>query len=646
MPRTRDRADALDVLGQTPQSRLDSAPYWPRRLLHMPTMCSHKRKRHDAFGPGFFGSRTRRPPYATLSYTWGRYITTSTGASSDSTNLVKNIPWKIPSVNPEHFVAEDLSQVIQTIHKITGLEYLWIDIACIKTEWAPDTQLGREVSMQQDIFRNSAASFVWLSETSASCLTAISTATTESLPQEDIFNADHTRMVNQLRRIIEDPWFTSLWTLPEGAVQPGAILLSQHGYPAVVGIDSSALRHRKESVSVQIDFGDRNTIAMKKVEPRDLARPHTESSSMAQFLSLRDLARLLRTVSLKLPAHSFGDFRETAKLSGLLSLEPFNVLSLYFSAQHRHRGNSDPRFRLRFINKQIFRFPSAPNEAEVLEMEDHFASQLLRRNFVASQLFTRRTEVKKDRMWYLTPDCEIPALDLFTTCFNTFKVLYSVMRESFSDIDHMGELAFRCLDQNGKSHGLRAIFTTCFGALKGLFKIRPELDRSPPNFEFEGPSRPLRDLACLWLDQPETTQYRLLGLSLDECRLPRADGSVRYLPCMVSFPVQATGGFTVSKTEQNEHISEFLNLTCDTESRMLAIALGRGSEPRIGLVVGLILLRRQSKTSEDSWQRSGICFWSFKLDVGDEFESDCRGTSIMNLPGGDWENLRVRAGYC
>lgn len=157
---------------------------WPDRLLHVPTMTSHKGEYRD--GQRFFG-KTPNPRYNIISYTWGSY---RDDEENSPTINVHGLPWKVPSIKPSHFTADQFHNAIK--HAAHGVlkqpcDWLWVDIACIpqedraiakhkdhrqdghneneeKRRLEDELRLlnAQEVGRQVAIFKRAEESFVWL----------------------------------------------------------------------------------------------------------------------------------------------------------------------------------------------------------------------------------------------------------------------------------------------------------------------------------------------------------------------------------------------------------------------------------------------------------------------------------------------------
>ncbi|KAF2727374.1 hypothetical protein EJ04DRAFT_595242 [Polyplosphaeria fusca] len=236
-----------ELFSQTREEKL-----WPRRLLHRPTMTSVEREgEHTYLG-------IEKPKYNILSYTWGRYANTS-GVSLD----IKNVGWDIPSIKPERFTVDEFERVIDIV--ANGKDFIWLDIACIdqKNYALKMDEIGR----QAGIFLNADEAFIWLHgsttnqlqeqfdqffrltarlEGEAEEIVDVGEGTLVAINWEpdrssepDIDEGpfiphcmkDH-KWVNDMQmataQILDDKWFSSLWTLQEASLRPEASFVSKN----------------------------------------------------------------------------------------------------------------------------------------------------------------------------------------------------------------------------------------------------------------------------------------------------------------------------------------------------------------------------------------------------------------------------------
>jgi len=139
----------------------DDSCDWPRRLLHVETMVSYLWQPGNKYGDHI------EPPYNALSYTWGRWELKD-GENPDVNALhIKDIPWKVPRIDPAHFTADKLLSTIRvatiqnTSSNVTPVNFVWLDIACI--DQAQDLEENTsEVGRQAKISKKSANVFAWL----------------------------------------------------------------------------------------------------------------------------------------------------------------------------------------------------------------------------------------------------------------------------------------------------------------------------------------------------------------------------------------------------------------------------------------------------------------------------------------------------
>ncbi|KAJ4391873.1 hypothetical protein N0V93_005493 [Gnomoniopsis smithogilvyi] len=231
---------------------------WPDRLLHVPSMTSYKCEIIE--GP-HGGTSARygewlQPRYYALSYTWGRWELDEHESPEVKALPVKNIPWAVPRINPARFTATQFEQVLQNITANTVRipeatswatpEFVWLDVACI--DQRPGSPLkAQEIGRQAVIFRGAEAVFVWLHcieptmlyETLGGLYNANSDAVFLRSPRSDgikkrgeVLRGDEAFLsaaVTSLGSLLEDPWFSSLWTLQEAFLCPSSGFVAKDG---------------------------------------------------------------------------------------------------------------------------------------------------------------------------------------------------------------------------------------------------------------------------------------------------------------------------------------------------------------------------------------------------------------------------------
>lgn len=193
---------------------------WPHRLLHIPSMTSREWKPGNVYG------QDTEPSYSILSYTWGRYEV------PDGPRLhIKGIDWQVPSINVNHFTVASLSRLLEQV--MLQDEYIWIDIACIDQKREKDKM--EEIGRQASIFKGARQAYIWLNKYEPETL---------SQHMQNLMRCGYNfaqggvdtlqsaeEMVGSISHIIQDPWFSSLWTLQESVLQRHAILLDKRGEP-------------------------------------------------------------------------------------------------------------------------------------------------------------------------------------------------------------------------------------------------------------------------------------------------------------------------------------------------------------------------------------------------------------------------------
>ena len=252
---------------------LGVAKGWPCRLLHIPSMTSMERKAGNIYG------QDKEPSYSILSYTWGRYEV------AEGPRLeVSGIDWRIPSIKEECFTVADLQHLLYQISLLDA--YVWIDIACIdqKREKAKMEEVGRQAS----IFKVARHAYVWLHryeprviqqhmQKLMQCTFDFAHGNTSAL-QAAI------AMEDSVYKVLQDFWFSSLWTLQESVLQRHALLLNKRGEPIICHGPWTG-----ESPNVQLlDVSGACGIAKLAIDQATLAEGST-SPHIARLQSLRSV---------------------------------------------------------------------------------------------------------------------------------------------------------------------------------------------------------------------------------------------------------------------------------------------------------------------------------------------------------------------
>lgn len=202
------------------------------------------------------------PPYATISYTWGRWRLPHNHYSPHPALAVTGITWRVPPVDPTLFTVDEFGAVLNEISRLATVDYVWLDVACIDQNDGSiegTTEIGR----QAKIFKTAKESFIWLvgssdqdPEQSPKALfdkliatsrlaagpisgdsnSSENNSTKGRVEAAELYKAiqvsNHPWIMNTslcVGSIVSYPWFSSLWTLQEAFLQPEARLLDRSG---------------------------------------------------------------------------------------------------------------------------------------------------------------------------------------------------------------------------------------------------------------------------------------------------------------------------------------------------------------------------------------------------------------------------------
>ena len=266
MARASSNIDGVDD-----HPEFDNNSKWPRRLLHVPSMTSHKWEPGNRYGDSV------EPAYVAISYTWGRYRLSDGELPHVKPLPIQGVDWPIPRVNPvTHFSVSEFQGIIKEVMKVPdrfydftdyrwrqrtwkrqflntcyrfienrrwAYKFLWLDIACIDQRSTRTAML--EVGRQARIFRHAKQSYAWLSRLPTATLRPLLynlRAAVHGLQNEPWTKGGsqgfHSRpwlrmAIDSLTGLLDDPWFSSLWTLQEAFLCTNAIILSHHGEAAL-----------------------------------------------------------------------------------------------------------------------------------------------------------------------------------------------------------------------------------------------------------------------------------------------------------------------------------------------------------------------------------------------------------------------------
>jgi hypothetical protein len=338
----------------------------------------------------------QNPKYNILSYTWGRW------KIDDCTQCpvlpVKGTDWEIPAVKQDHFTVEAFQNVLLSMLAQTNIELAWVDIGCIDQDNNPESAI--EIGQQALIFKQATNAFVWLSRLhNADLSMAIERVGDHTFQIGNYLHhynpdleLDLDSSVDNLKKaldyILNDPWFSSLWTLQEAILRRDAIVLSAEGQPifwreGLFGIpptprvkymDIDLLTHSCRLI-LQLLEGER-----KFVSP--MPKNFTEVVSHIQ-------QKILQT--------GFFQFSDNP--------------NVYYGAA-RYRSTTRDVDRIYAIT-QIYdiRVGKSIQPEENLTLEDlidEFARTINRRSVVLGQLFLHTKVPAKGKSWRITEELTVP----------------------------------------------------------------------------------------------------------------------------------------------------------------------------------------------------------------------------------------------
>ena len=340
---------------------------WPRRLLYIPTLTSYE------WQPGHEYNGVKEPKYNALTYTWGRWM-----LSENMQRDVSAIPitihgdeWPIPRIDPNHFTVEEFVNVIKAVAGISTkfgrprVDFIWLDIACINQK--DPHKSAAEIGRQAVIFHGANDVCVWL--TTHRELNQIVDDIWESggLQPSDL-TPYLTQSIASLRKLLSDPWFSSLWTLQEAFLRNDAYFLSQDA--------QIAFRQKAHSRPDIYKLADRCESLVRSANRMGLDTMHD-------------------------------DVRSMMTKSGLGALRSKYEIDTYLAAQARTASRREDRiygiqqvFGLRLGNTAI---STSDRILSFTELEIEFYEALLTKYPIQSQMHVFTKHVPVEHRWRVNP---------------------------------------------------------------------------------------------------------------------------------------------------------------------------------------------------------------------------------------------------
>jgi len=378
--------------------RFNVEDYWPCRLLHIPTMTSIQRHTDDEYtSPN--GKVYQRPRYSILTYTWGRFRQGSGPALP-----VNGTQWGIPPIDPEKFTVSAFQRVVNDHLASDGIEWAWIDVACIN-QAANSRENAEEVGHQAAIFDKADAVFVWLWSLDTATVTNVFKDICNQGPQleEDIerFPGDfdtplYNTMISlrkALNKLLQDPWFSSLWTLQELVLRKDAKILSSEVETVVWEEKWTA------NMITLVNVCQNIWQIMETIEQRQVKSLHYDDDGS----SLRSKLDIEVT-----------DIKKSLLSAGFYYLFSDNPNVQYGTARFRTTLHHEDRIYaiMQIYNLRVGKSarPELPPELHpsLTELELEFGAAISKSCPIVGQLFTHTMKELPKRSWCITMESTVP----------------------------------------------------------------------------------------------------------------------------------------------------------------------------------------------------------------------------------------------
>lgn len=341
------------------------------------------------------GIKFRKPKYNILSYTWGRWkIHGRTGCPALRVN---GTSWDIPAIEDTHFTVKTFCKVIREVVG-ADVDWVWVDVGCI--DQCDRKRAAVEVGRQASIFKQARGPFFWLS----------SRHTTElSLAIQNIqaYGIELANFVDELKAgldiiqvirgldqalsyILEDPWFSSLWTLQETVLRNDAVMLSAEGEPIAWGNEP---RSKYTYLIMFINHCQNIYTYLERAEKRVSGRAARWNNTTDESL-----------------ADSLCKTRDKILRAGFYYLFTSNPNVQYGMA--RYRQTSDPEDRvyaiMQIYNLQVGKSARPDENPRLEELVDEFAIAINARSLILGQFFLHKDPPRVGKSWRITEKSTVP----------------------------------------------------------------------------------------------------------------------------------------------------------------------------------------------------------------------------------------------
>ncbi|KAI1090519.1 hypothetical protein F5B19DRAFT_503970 [Rostrohypoxylon terebratum] len=425
----------VEPVREVREAHVSVSSIWPDRLLHVPTMRSHRNNGQNVYG------NVLEPRYNILSYTWGYYQDKSENPNKQHV-VIHGIDWEIPSIYPDYFTPRGfhlaMERAAQGVRK-DSCEWLWVDIACVpqqpQDEEAESEECVRlrkqEIGRQAAIFARAQEPFIWLSKLKTTDIwgagespihaAALNHCTHPFHPNKKIDLDDAALWLRRLNdgsisytqwlyRILDHPWFKSLWTLQEMILRPDAYFLFDDGLLNLDGSQAQAMQDSNNSGK----FCLFNLQLETSILDRIIRNPFHAWENMGYMETKLDYpdSRPIPSVR-EIHRRLDGTLKRTRELGLTYSnSEPPLPHIAYSAAQHRRVGRLLDRI---YGIVQTYRIscnpdpPGATPEKKLEALEDDFGTQLVSLFPIKSQTFIHASHLDRQprRSWLITQGCKV-----------------------------------------------------------------------------------------------------------------------------------------------------------------------------------------------------------------------------------------------
>ena len=546
---------------------------WPLRLLHIPSMTSRQ------WQPGNVYGTDTEPGYSILSYTWGRFE-----VADGPRLMIKGIDWQVPSIDERHFTVADLSRLLD--HVLLKSEYIWIDIACIdqKREKVKMQEVGRQAS----IFKGAQQAYVWLNKHEPEALNKDMENMNRCGYDFAQGRVDASQAVDEMfasiSNVLQDPWFSSLWTLQESVLQRYAILLNKRGEPVTAPGPWAGESDSSQLIDIS-GACDVARVAMESAMQTGLSEVH-EGSLSPQSETLLSLRTII----------------DDSGVDFLLCPNP-NIQ--YAAARFRKTSHQEDRIYaiMQVYGYRLGNSAASTKKLQQFSLEDlelQFLTTLTSQSVTLSQTFQHLRFPEFGQSWCITNQIRVPKRfhniivhDQFVSSACTITVrkkgeayfdgtafplpeLFDFWKARSQELltqlskacDAPSDLKERDALFRNRSYGARFLKR----AKQGMFM---DCDDS---MSFEWP--------------PDTTMIDDNAEPVIECRLPELAHALD--------TQQAIGETILIKYDNMTPSLLYLGRAKHIESMDIALIIVREGSTRSGL----------RRVKHDIWRRVGICFWN------------------------------------